>query len=99
MSPFPPYPWSLQDCLTDPCPDGEVCRYDPQYPCGAHPVCVDPTTLACNCVVWGPTSGGLVCPCDDYRGPVNDLGQVVRECNTLMSPGPVQSNEFGHCIN
>lgn len=99
MSPPAPYPWSYQDCLTEPCPEGEVCRYDPQQGCGASPVCVNPNTLACNCEVWGPTAGGLACQCPDYVGPTNELGQVELECNTLMSAGPVQSNGFGHCIN
>lgn len=97
--PLPPYGWSLQDCSTEPCPQGEVCRYDPQYECGAHPVCVDPGTLQCNCEIYGPLSGGLACPCPGYDGPVNELGQVVLECNTFMSPGPVESNKFANCIN
>ncbi len=95
--PLPPYPWSLQDCLTEPCPEGEVCRYDPHEQCGAHPVCVDPATLACNCELY-PDSGGLACPCPDYEGPVNELNQVHLECNTFMSPGPVTSNAYAHCI-
>lgn len=99
MSPPAPYPWSYQDCLSEHCPEGEVCRYDPQQGCGAPPVCVNPSTLACNCEVWGPTAGGLACQCPGYVGPTNELGQVELECNTLMSAGPVQSNVFGHCIN
>lgn len=87
--PFPPYDWSLQDCLTDACPSGEVCRYDPNEDCGAHPVCVNPDTLACNCEVWGPEAAGIACPCPGYEGPLNELNQAPLECDTAMSEGPV----------
>jgi hypothetical protein len=99
QSPSWPYGWSLQDCLTDPCPEGELCRYDPDQECGAHPVCVNPTTLQCNCELYGPTAGGRACPCPNYEGPLDGDGVVVLECNTAMSPGPVTSNRFAHCIN
>ena len=97
--PARPYGWSLQDCLTDPCPDGEVCRYDPYAgDCGTRPVCVNPTTLQCACEIYGPESGGLACPCPGYDGPLNSEDQVILECNTFMSPGPVTSNQYAHCI-
>jgi hypothetical protein len=82
--PLPPYPWSYQDCLTDPCPDGEVCRYDPNDECGAHPVCVDPTTLACHCEQ--APDGGFACSCP---GPDGISHKVVLECNTGMAMEPV----------
>jgi hypothetical protein len=86
-----PYGWSLQDCLTDPCPEGEVCRYDPGEDCGARPVCVNPDTLACRCVLY-PTLENTACPCPGYDGPVNKLGEAILECNTGTSPGPVTDN-------
>ena len=88
--------WSLQNCSTDPCPEGEVCRYDPWQGCGADPVCVDPTT-------WGPCAcvdnfAGYACPCPGYAGPPPDeTGLILLECNTGMSPWPVQTADVGMC--
>jgi len=76
----------------DECPEGEVCRYDPAEDCGAHPVCVDPTTLECNCEIY-PDYVAIACPCRGYDGPRNELHQAILECNTYMSPQPVTYNE------
>lgn len=89
--PPPVPPWSYQDCLTDECPEGEVCRYNPGEDCGAHPVCVNPTTYQCFCERNDDL--GDACPCPGYVFPPDYMGGgVPLECNTGMSSQPVTNN-------
>jgi len=89
--PEPPSSW--QDCLTDECPEGEVCRYDPERGCDAHPVCINSNRTVCICEIYGPAGAGFACPCPDYTGPLNEFGYAPLECNTAANAAPVTSDD------
>jgi hypothetical protein len=78
--------WSLQNCRTRPCPEGEVCRFAPAAGCDGDPVCVDPTTHVCNCELYGEDVH-LACPCPGYEGPMKG-GKAILECSTATSQWP-----------